>query len=194
MKARPATMSGLERNGWVADRSLHAGGHGGEGSGWERRVGRGPEPCDGRAGRLTLRIRSQGRYGGCDGGRSRTQDPRGDRRAAAAVLPGVARDRRAPGRHDLVRAPRRARRCERGEGAEGPLVSRLLRHPGRRLRRRVPPPRDQSRARTHPRLAGRHRRHREPGPRRWRTTGASAPAGFGSWRWWTPIPHSSARW
>ena len=44
-------------------------------------------------------------------------------------------------------------------------LPRLLRHPGRRLRRRVPPPRDLARARPHPGLAGRHRRRRQPRPR-----------------------------
>ena len=64
---------------------------------------------------------------------------------------------------DLVGTPRRAGRRERGQGPQGPLVPRLLRHPRRRLRRRVPAPRDLPRAGPHPRLAGRHRRHRQPG-------------------------------
>ena len=40
--------------------------------------------------------------------------------------------------HGVVRAARRARRGQRGQGAQGPLLPGLLRHPGRRLRRRLP--------------------------------------------------------
>ena len=43
-------------------------------------------------------------------------------------------------------------------------TSAQLRHPGRRLRRRVPAVPDEPRARPHPGLAGRHRRHRQPRP------------------------------
>ena len=67
-------------------------------------------------------------------------------------------------RHDLVRAAGRAGRRERRQGAQGPLLPRLLRHPRRRLRRRVPAVPDEPRARPHPRLAGRHRRRRQPRP------------------------------
>ena len=43
-------------------------------------------------------------------------------------------------------------------------LPRQLRHPRRRLRRRVPRLPDPPRARPHPRLAGRHRRRRQPRP------------------------------
>ena len=53
--------------------------------------------------------------------------------------------------HDLVGAPGRAGRRQRRQGAQGPLLPRLLRHPGRRLRRRVPAVPDEPRARASPR-------------------------------------------
>ena len=158
----------------------------------------------------TLRTRAQARYpapiGTCSHSRSAertlvgdsfaaTPDPRGDRRPPAALLPGPARDRRAPGRDDLVGAARRAGRRERGQGAQGPLVPRLLRHPRRRLRRRVPAPRDLARARPHPRLAGRHRRDRQPGSRArqlpWLRRPRLSRRGAGRRR---PRPRRASRW
>ena len=91
--------------------------------------------------------------------------PRGHGRPPAGLpaLPG--RGGRGQDRHDLLGAAGRDGRRQRRQGAQGPLLPRLLRHPGRRLRRRVPALPDQPRAGAHPGLAGRHRRHRQPGPR-----------------------------
>ena len=63
--------------------------------------------------------------------------PGGDGAPPAALLPGPARDRRPGDRHGLLGAPGRAGRRQRGQGPQGPLVPRLLRHPGRRVRRRA---------------------------------------------------------
>ena len=60
------------------------------------------------------------------------------------------------------RAAGRAGRGQRGQGPQGPLVPGLLRHPGRRLRRRVPAVPDAPGARPHPGLARRDRRRRQP--------------------------------
>ena len=107
-------------------------------------------------------------------------DPRGDRRPPPALLPGPARGGRARGRHDLLGAPGRAGRRERGQGPQGPLLPRLLRHPRRRLRRRLPPPRDLRASSASP-ATGRSPSSASatwagPSP----TTVASAPAAFGS--------------
>ena len=73
--------------------------------------------------------------------------------------------RRARHRDRLQRGARHGRRGQLRQAAQGPLLPRLLRHPRRRLRRRVPALPDRPRARPDPGLAGRHRRHRKPGPR-----------------------------
>ena len=107
-------------------------------------------------------------------------DPRGHGGAPAALLPGPARGGRPGRRHGLLGAPRRARRGQRGQGPQGPLVPRLLRHPGRRLRGRVPrrprsPPSSGSPPTGRSRSSGSATWAR-PSP----TTGASAPAASGS--------------
>ena len=70
--------------------------------------------------------------------------------------------RRGRHRHRLLRRARHGRRRQLGQGAQGPVLPRLVRHPGRRLRRRLPGPPDLARARPDPALGGRHRRHRQP--------------------------------
>ena len=74
---------------------------------------------------------------------------------------GVARRRR---RQPVVGGARRSRRGQRRQGAQGPQLPRHLRRARRRLRRRVPDLPVPPRARPRPRLAGRHRRRRQPRP------------------------------
>ena len=93
------------------------------------------------------------------------RDPRGHRRPAPALPAGADRALRAVRAHGLLRGARRRRRGQLREAAQGLLLPWLLRHPRRRLRRRVPRLPDLPRARPDPGLAGRHRRHRQPGPR-----------------------------
>ena len=95
----------------------------------------------------------------------RAADPRGDGRPAAA-LPAQPRSR--PERSDDATIS--SERLAELAGVNAAKVRKdlsylgLLRHPRRRLRRRVPAVPDQPRARPHPGLAGRHRRHRQPRP------------------------------
>ena len=63
----------------------------------------------------------------------------------------------------LLRAARRRGPGQRGQGPQGPVAPRLVRHPGRGLRRRLPGGADRPAARARPRVDGGHRRHREPG-------------------------------
>ena len=65
----------------------------------------------------------------------------------------------------VLRGARRRGRRQLGQAAQGPVPPRLVRHPRRGLRRRVPRLPDLPRARPDPGLAGRHRRRRQPRPR-----------------------------
>ena len=70
--------------------------------------------------------------------------------------------RRGRRRHRLERRARRGGGRELREGTQRPVPPGLVRHAGRRLRRRLPDPPDPPRARSHPALADRDRRHRQP--------------------------------
>ena len=91
--------------------------------------------------------------------------PRGHRRPAARLPARADRLRRARVTDGLLRGARRRGRRQLRQAAQGPVPPRLVRHPGRRLRRRLPRLPDLPRARPDPGLAGRHRRHRQPRPR-----------------------------
>ena len=95
---------------------------------------------------------------------SRQADPRSDRRPPAGVPPDPPRAVRGRHAERLVRGARRPRRRQRGQGPQGPQLPRHVRHPRRRLRGRVPHLPGPPRARADPRLAGRHRRRRQPRP------------------------------
>src|SRR5262249_52472146 len=73
-----------------------------------------------------LQVRGLERESG--GNDDATPDSGGNRRPLAALLPRPGRNGRAFGRHDLVRAARRARGGQRREGPQGSLVPRQLRH------------------------------------------------------------------
>ena len=124
---------------------------------------------------------------------SATTDSRGDRCSSPGVPPDPVRPARASGRHHVVGGTRRTRRRQRRQGAQGPQLPRQLRHPRRRLRHRFPRLPDPSRARPDARLAGRHRRRRQPRPgarrlQRFRRSGLSRSAGSS-----TSTPPRSAR-
>ena len=111
----------------------------------------------------------------------RAWHPGGHRRPAAGLPAGAHRARRAAASPPSPqRGARRRRRRQPREAAQGPVLPRLLRHPRRRLRRRLPALPDRPRARADPGLAGRHRRRRQPRPRARRTTAASPRAASAS--------------
>ncbi len=99
--------------------------------------------------------------------------------ATVARLPDLPADPRrvvAIGDHDgLFRAARFLCTGQRGEGAQGPLAARFVRHPRCRVRRGVPHRADRPRARPRPDLAGGHRGHRQPRARAHPFTGIRRP-------------------
>ena len=111
------------------------------------------------------------------------EDPRGHRRPAAALPAQPARGASTPGDATIS-----SERLAELAGVNAAKVRKdlsylgLLRHPRRRLRRRVPAVPDEPRARPHPGLAGRHRRPRQPRPGARQLRRASATGASRSWR------------
>ena len=114
------------------------------------------------------------------------RDPRGDGVTPAPVPAGPHHAGRGRRRHGLVRGAGRGRRRRLGQAAQGPLAPRLVRHPRRRLRGRVPRQPDLPRARPDPGLARRHRRRRQPRPRARQLRRVRDAAGSPSSPCWTP--------